>query len=207
MFLKGKQRLLLGLTVSLAVVVTLPPAAASAVSTLMGEALNGSSSQGNTFICQPAAYSVNGSATGPYPGTFTEAGTWTQVPETFSATFTITSGTTTITGSRFGPPFSGFHTTQCGTSEVSIGGHVAYTATIHTPTGNFHDEGTSFLVATIAASGEATVTGAFHTSSLPEAILIGPNSRDQCKNNGWKAFPQFKNQGQCVSFVERQPQT
>jgi DNA-binding beta-propeller fold protein YncE len=29
-----------------------------------------------------------------------------------------------------------------------------------------------------------------------------PTSRDQCKDRGWRNFPQFKNQGDCVSFVE-----
>jgi hypothetical protein len=29
-----------------------------------------------------------------------------------------------------------------------------------------------------------------------------PTSENQCKRDGWKNFPQFKNQGQCVSFVE-----
>ena len=28
-----------------------------------------------------------------------------------------------------------------------------------------------------------------------------PISKDQCKNGGWRNFPQFKNQGDCVSFV------
>ena len=28
-----------------------------------------------------------------------------------------------------------------------------------------------------------------------------PASKDQCKNNGWKTFGVFKNQGDCVSFV------
>lgn len=28
-----------------------------------------------------------------------------------------------------------------------------------------------------------------------------PTSKDQCKNNGWQAFGNFKNQGDCVSFV------
>jgi hypothetical protein len=38
-------------------------------------------------------------------------------------------------------------------------------------------------------------------------VLIAPTSKDQCKNGGWKAFPQFKNQGECVSSFQRQPQT
>ena len=32
-----------------------------------------------------------------------------------------------------------------------------------------------------------------------------PTSKDQCRNGGWRDFPQFKNQGQCVAFVERGP--
>lgn len=28
-----------------------------------------------------------------------------------------------------------------------------------------------------------------------------PTSKDQCKNNGWKTYGSFKNQGDCVSFV------
>lgn len=28
-----------------------------------------------------------------------------------------------------------------------------------------------------------------------------PSSKEQCKNGGWRRFPGFKNQGDCVSFV------
>jgi hypothetical protein len=28
-----------------------------------------------------------------------------------------------------------------------------------------------------------------------------PTTQAQCKDNGWKNYPQFKNQGDCVSFV------
>ena len=28
-----------------------------------------------------------------------------------------------------------------------------------------------------------------------------PSSKEQCKNGGWRNFPGFKNQGDCVSFV------
>jgi len=33
-----------------------------------------------------------------------------------------------------------------------------------------------------------------------------PTSKDQCKNNGWKTFGAFKNQGDCVSFVATKEQ-
>jgi hypothetical protein len=32
-----------------------------------------------------------------------------------------------------------------------------------------------------------------------------PTSKDQCKNGGWRTFPGFRNQGECVAFVERGP--
>jgi hypothetical protein len=31
---------------------------------------------------------------------------------------------------------------------------------------------------------------------------VRPTSKDQCKNGGWQTFAVFKNQGDCVSFVE-----
>lgn len=36
---------------------------------------------------------------------------------------------------------------------------------------------------------------------------LTPNNKDQCKNDRWKTFnsPSFKNQGQCVSYVEKSP--
>jgi len=34
-----------------------------------------------------------------------------------------------------------------------------------------------------------------------------PTSKEQCKDNGWRMFPGFNNQGDCVSYVlqQRQP--
>ena len=32
-----------------------------------------------------------------------------------------------------------------------------------------------------------------------------PTSKDQCMNGGWRNYPQFKNQGQCVAFVNHRP--
>ncbi len=33
-----------------------------------------------------------------------------------------------------------------------------------------------------------------------------PTFKSQCKNGGWRNYPQFKNQGQCVAFVVKQAQ-
>jgi hypothetical protein len=36
------------------------------------------------------------------------------------------------------------------------------------------------------------------------STVAAPQTKDSCKNGGWMAFPQaFKNQGECVAFVER----
>jgi hypothetical protein len=195
MFSQRKRHLFLGLgvTVALVLAVGLLPATASAVSTLTGETLRGGGSGGNPPDCSTGSFSISGNATGPYPGPFTETGTWTLSPPIFSANFTITSGTTTITGSKSGSQFQ----ISCG-SRTDLNASVPYTATIHTPDGNFHDEGTA-TVSGFTSTGRAELTETF-TSSLAHA---SPTSKDQCKNGGWKNFPQFKNQGQCVSFVER----
>jgi hypothetical protein len=52
-------------------------------------------------------------------------------------------------------------------------------------------------------SSSSTVTsGDIVIEDAPEV----PASKAQCKNNGWKSFGSlFKNQGQCVAFVERGP--
>ena len=34
-----------------------------------------------------------------------------------------------------------------------------------------------------------------------------PALEEDCKNGGWRNFPQFKNQGQCIAFVNHGPQT
>jgi hypothetical protein len=33
-----------------------------------------------------------------------------------------------------------------------------------------------------------------------------PTSKDQCKNGGWRNFPQFNNQGDCLKFVQHRPE-
>ena len=205
MALQRKRSLFLGLglTVALALAV---PASASAVSTLTGEFLTGSSASGNSGNCSTSTptFSVSGTATGPsYPGTFTEAGTFSG--PVFSSTFTITSGTTTVTGSKTAPPTQGG---SGGCSDVNQSALVnqlgiAYTATIHTPSGNFHDEGRTNVTVVITGSA-AALTESF-TSSLTQPVRLAPTNKDECKNGGWQGF--FKNQGECVSSFQRQPQT
>jgi hypothetical protein len=34
---------------------------------------------------------------------------------------------------------------------------------------------------------------------------LAPSAMAECKDGGWRAFPQFKNQGQCIAFVNHSP--
>jgi hypothetical protein len=206
MVMRRKRRLLVGLGSTVALVLGLGlSSAAAAVPTLTGEMLSGSSSQGNSHVCLTPNFSLSGTASGPYPGSFMESGTWAPLDSSFTTTFTITSGTTTITGaktfSRGTPGLSGFFDCGADPTTMDVSG-IPYTATIQTPNGSFHDEGVSTVFITITASGVATLTESF-ISSLTEPVPTAPTSKDQCKNGGWKAFPQFKNQGQCVRFVSK----
>ncbi len=38
-----------------------------------------------------------------------------------------------------------------------------------------------------------------------DAQPSAPISKDQCKNGGWRNFPQFKSEGQCIKFVQHRP--
>jgi hypothetical protein len=39
------------------------------------------------------------------------------------------------------------------------------------------------------------------TKSLTVTCEPKPTTKEQCKNDGWRNFPQFKNQGQCIAVV------
>ena len=55
--------------------------------------------------------------------------------------------------------------------------------------------------------GDWEVTGASGLASDDDLIVTDthpfPTSKDQCKNGGWRNFPQFQNQLQCNLFVDR----
>lgn len=58
------------------------------------------------------------------------------------------------------------------------------------------------------APGTFEVTVVWAGGTLTQSLFVDcsqPASKQECKNGGWQDFPQFKNQGQCVAFVERGP--
>jgi len=178
--------------------------------TLSGEALNSAVGTGSS-VCPSPAFTVSGTipkfnvsgdgtstTANPYPGSFSETGNWTST--SFSATFTIVSGATTITGSKSGGSGTCDDSGQnAGTLPESASQTGPYTATIHTPSGDFVDAG--FSAGSVTAGAFTGTLNETFTSTLPQPVPLAPTSFAQCMNNGWRNFPQFKNQGDCVSFV------
>ena len=158
-----------------------------------GKSTGGSTSGGcpnRTSENGSMGFSVSGTAAGPYPGSFSETGTFSlsgvrNPPWTtrFSATFTITSGKTTITGSFASPSPAlwgvGFICNSTGgVAGYSVSGRMTYTAMINGQT--FHGTGTvsatlyaqsgakdSVSESVTASYGQITGTVAAGATSLP----------------------------------------
>lgn len=110
---------------------------ASAAIPLAGEGLSGAglSTGGTCYVALGAStgFSVSGTASGPYPGSFSETGTfsgWSSLSghhlTRLDAAFTITSGTTTITGSFVGG-------SEYEPGPFCIQGHLAGGVTVNLP--------------------------------------------------------------------------
>jgi hypothetical protein len=87
-----------------------------------------------------------------------------------------------------------FQSNGFGVVEVTVvdkGGNGADTFQATPFFGSATDCSTPLTVPDQLTSGRAVV---FDATPLP-------TSKGQCKNGGWRNFPQFKNQGDCVSFV------
>ena len=56
---------------------------------------------------------------------------------------------------------------------------------------------------TTSGAAQTTHAGSFDAfvAKIEFVPLPTPTSKDQCKNGGWQSFGLFKNQGDCVSFV------
>jgi hypothetical protein len=70
------------------------------------------------------------------------------------------------------------------------------------PTGTINSIEVIIDVQGTADVSNITVNG---TTEVPAPVVTGPpTSKQACKHDGWKTFtsPSFKNQGQCVSYVE-----
>ena len=83
---------------------------------------------------------------------------------------------------------------------------LTYSATIDTGGVRYRDSGTASARDAEFQSNQAAVFKTFSETFLTSNGVVpdAPTSKDQCQNGGWKNYPQFKNQGQCVSYVQHQ---
>lgn len=177
-----------------------------------------------------ATLTFTGFAMGPYPGTFTETITVTaggvdpNLPASganrfvteFDATFRIDSPAGVVEGRKFLSPerLAGFRrSARCEDSDAT--GRAVFDAIIEdaryeaTIDGGFADRGSTALRISVAEPLQAggDVTGFFveaFRSDLLAPEPIRPTTAQQCKKGGEMAFGIFKNQGDCVAFVQTQ---
>ena len=82
---------------------------------------------------------------------------------------------------------------------VSPDGESVFVANFNSDNVSQYDVGAG---GTLTPKSPATVAAGFRPTAL--AVTPAPRvptSKEQCKNGGWRNFPQFKNQGQCIAFV------
>jgi hypothetical protein len=177
------------------------------------------------------SFGATGFPTGPYEsGSFTETGTAAVGPQppytgggsfahgeltAFSATFSIETPDASITGVKTADA-SSLGTGVCrevtGDPDIGNARYVAadvngltYEARIVTAEGTFLDRGTTYVhvdrFTTDVGNPFASFSETFE-SSLGETIRV-PGSAEECKSDGYKAFPGlgFKSQGECVAYV------
>ena len=163
-----------------------------------------------------ATYTVTGNASGPYPGTFSADVTIVTTgghDVSVSEAFRITSGTTTIEGTKTAMNV----TQQSETCARQAGGRIYpgvpaavanvntnYQALIMTPDGSTYGTTGTSRTTTFGgpASPEQNFSGqVFLRETFNSGGLLLPTTKEQCKDDAWEAFGVFKNQGDCVSFV------
>jgi hypothetical protein len=83
---------------------------------------------------------------------------------------------------------------------VSPDGAGVYVADSGSNTVSQHDLGADGGLQPKSTPAVATGGGSVHIAFSPLPCVS--TSKEQCKDGGWRNFPQFKNQGDCVSFVE-----
>lgn len=215
-----KKLLILGPCLLFAGLLGAPAAQASTLPpTLAGETFTADQGPGSAVLsCNSDGsgsftFHASGAAAGPYAGTFVEDKTVTNAapsPDqytllTYHATFTITSPAGTVTGTKdFVPGSPGIG--SCVTRH-HIGGYfdapsVTYSATIVSAGHSYTDSGTATATDVLSGRPVKPAVEYFLTSN---GLL--PTAKDECKEDAWMDYPQFKNQGQCIAYVNHQVQS
>jgi choice-of-anchor C domain-containing protein len=124
---------------------------------------------------------------------------------------TVAGHSYTVNFDLAGNPAGNFSSPAVKTLDVDAGGapsSYSFDTTGHTTsnmgwqqqTFNFTAIGTSTTLTFTSTTGGASP---FYGPALDNVSVAveAPTNKDQCKNDGWKEYSVFKNQGDCVSFV------
>lgn len=210
------RRFLLSFGVVAALLVAVPSVAAAA--TLAGETLTSTQLSASANCPTPNTGTViytaqNGLATGPYPGTwFVEqgniemtAGVVTRWDVTDfkiydpTGQFALVLGTKTLVGPAAGT-CSGSGAFD--TLSASVSGALSYDATFTADDST--ETGPSAANVSFTRLGDA-ITGTF-SETFGAVASATPATKDECKDDGYASFPMlFKNQGECIAFVNQLP--
>jgi hypothetical protein len=166
----------------------------------------------------------NGVATGTNPGFFFESGTVTIVNNVITAwdvgwsLATVPNGEVYVSGQKH-LNAAGAATFSCSGASAtgSLDATLDYTATYqpNTPrppgtpnTGSDGGLATASLTFTTSSIGDPAGPG-LSSGTFSEIFLVpgpvAPTKKDECKDGGYATFPMFKNQGECVAFVNHLP--
>jgi hypothetical protein len=162
------------------------------------------------------SYSTTGTATGPYPGTYTETGKLTF--NRLEATFTIDSPVGKVKGTKSanagvscgeGPPCSS--AAECddeGASYNTLPGGFSdtdtYKATIAVPGGGAYSDSGLFKAVFYHSEDHNSPNDGFDSSfqsDLGTPDFIGPKTIEQCRHGGWWLLG-FDYQGACVAYAK-----
>jgi hypothetical protein len=142
--------------------------------------LNGTSSGFTTLVYEP------------YQNGTVATGTWQQWDVDqgqFWSSRSFTEGTCSVTAGAGGAPFYTLAGLQATCPDAVVVGFGVNIGTFN-PGYNVYTDGVTFNDTT-------------YNFELDPVVPPGPTDKDQCKNGGWATFtnPTFKNQGDCVSYV------
>jgi hypothetical protein len=157
-------------------------------------------------------YSSTGTATGPYPGTYTETGDIASIE--FIATFTIDSPVGKVTGTKTGgggvncaAESECFSAADCDDEFAAFDtAGDSYQATITVPGGGTFSDNGLFDGAFYHSANHDSPNDGFDSSfqsTLSSPTFVGPVKIAQCRHDGWAQFG-FTNMGRCVAFVRHQ---
>jgi DNA-binding beta-propeller fold protein YncE len=104
----------------------------------------------------------------------------------------LTPKTPATVASRAGSTASGLAVSPDGTSAYVVNSSVVSQYTIDPVSGRLSPK-----------TPPSVPTGGGSTGIAVASTPRVPTSKEQCKNGGWRDFPGFKSQGQCIAFVNR----